>query len=68
MAESIKQRWIQIEEIEHNLTNLIKFLDKYIESEDLVVGKAMIKQFRWNCNKTILWEDAIDKYNFKRCV
>lgn len=65
LAESIRQRWIQIDEIENNLSNLIDFLNKYIETERFAAGKAMITHFRWSCNKTIVWEDAIDKYNLR---
>lgn len=63
LAESIRQRWIQIDEVENNLSNLIDFLNKYIETEKFAAGKAMIEHFRWSCNKTLLWEDAIEKYN-----
>ena len=63
LAESIKQRWIQIDEIENNLSNLIQFLNKYIKSERFAASKTMIEQFKWNCDKTIPWEDAIKKYN-----
>ena len=65
LAESIRQRWIQIDEIENNLSNLIDFLNKYIETERFAAGKAMITHFRWSCNKTIVWENAIDKYNLR---
>jgi len=63
LAESIKQRWIQINEIENKLSNLMQFLNKYIETERFATGKTMIEHFRWNCDKTIPWEDAIKKYN-----
>ncbi|MCT7570226.1 hypothetical protein N5U20_05630 [Aliarcobacter butzleri] len=63
LAESIRQRWLQIDEIENNLSNLIDFLNRYIETERFAAGKAMIGHFRWSCNKTLLWEDAIDRYS-----
>ena len=62
LAESIRQRWIQIEEIETNLTNLIKFLDMYIESERFASGETMINKYKWDCNKTLQWKEAINFY------
>ena len=62
LAESIRQRWIQIEEIETNLTNLIKFLDMYIESERFASGETMINKYKWDCNKTLQWNEAINFY------
>lgn len=63
LFESIKHRWIQIEEIEHNFSNLICFFDKFIESERFAASLTMIKISKWNCNKTILWSDAVHNYN-----
>lgn len=63
LAESIRQRWLQIDEVENNLSNLIDFLNRYIETERFAAGKAMIEHFRWDCDKTLLWKDAIKKYN-----
>ena len=62
LAESIRQRWIQIEEIETNLTNLIKFLDMYIESERFASSETMINKYKWDCNKTLQWKEAINFY------
>jgi len=62
LFESIKQRWEQIEEIEINLTNLMSFFDKYIESERFAASRTMIEHFNWDCNKTILWEKAVKHY------
>ena len=62
LAESIRQRWIQIEEIETNLTNLIKFLDMCIESERFASSETMINKYKWDCNKTLQWKEAINFY------
>jgi hypothetical protein len=62
LAESIRQRWIQIDEIETNLTNLIKFLDMCIESERFASGETMINKYKWDCNKTLQWKEAINFY------
>ena len=63
LFESIKQRWGQIEEIENNLNNLMSFFEKYIESERFASSKSMIQHFRWNCDKTIVWEKAVNLYH-----
>lgn len=63
LAESIKQRWVQIEEVENSLTNLIRFLERYIETKRFAAAKVMIEHFKWNCNKTLPWEKAVEKYN-----
>lgn len=62
LAESIRHRWIQIEEIETNLTNLIKFLDMCIESERFASSETMINKYKWDCNKTLQWKEAINFY------
>ena len=62
LAESIRQRWIQIEKIETNLTNLIKFLDMCIESERFASSETMINKYKWDCNKTLQWKEAINFY------
>ena len=62
LAESIRQRWIQIEEIETNLTNLIKFLDMCIESERFASSETMINKYKCDCNKTLQWKEAINFY------
>ena len=62
LAESIRQRWIQIEEIETNLTNLNKFLDMCIESERFASSETMINKYKWDCNKTLQWKEAINFY------
>ena len=62
LAESIRQRWIQIEEIETNFTNLIKFLDMCIESERFASSETMINKYKWDCNKTLQWKEAINFY------
>lgn len=63
LAESIKERWLQLEEIENNLINLMNFFNSYIDSERFAAAKEMIKHFRWNCNRTIQWDEAVNKYS-----
>lgn len=62
-AESIKQRWKQIEDIENNLENLINFLNEFIKSRKFAVAASMIASRRLSYNETILWNNAVNKFN-----
>ena len=62
LAESIRQRWNHIDDIENNLFNLISFFNKYIESERFAAANSMIRSFKWSCNKTLQWSEAVNFY------
>ncbi len=63
LAESIRQRWKQIEDIEHNLFNLMNFFTEFIKSTRFAASNSRINSLSWSCNKTIPWENAVNKFN-----
>jgi integrase len=63
LAESIKQRWKHIENIEKDLNNLINFFNKFIKSKRFAASESRIITLHWSCDKTISWNNAVKKFN-----
>lgn len=67
LAESLKQRWEQINEIEKNMENLTSFLNKYLSSEKFAASASMIRVHKWKDDKdTVLWDFAVKQYHLSK--
>lgn len=59
--ESLSQRWKQIEEIEQNLQNFLKFLDEYMSSKYFATTKNLLKR---DINSSTM-NEAVKKYQLE---
>jgi len=66
LAESLKQRWMQIVEIENNLSALVKFMSHFLRSECFAIASSNYRKF--NCHKksgSSTWNEAVEKYGLE---
>jgi integrase len=66
LAESIRQRWIQIDEIENNLNNIVNFLEEYLSTDKYCEIISITKKKQKKFNDKIEWINFINKHNLEK--
>lgn len=66
LANSIKQRWQQISEIEENLDSIVEFTRHFLRTECFAIASSNYRKF--NCHNkagSCTWEHALEKYSLQ---
>ena len=66
LFKSIQQRWNQIDEIENNLNNIVKFLQEYLSTDKYCEIISITKKKQKKFNHKIEWVDFIRKHNLEK--
>ena len=66
LFQSIQQRWIQIDEIENNLNNIVNFLEEYLSTDKYCEIISITKKKQKKFNDKIEWINFINKHNLEK--